>query len=173
MKYLFLTLLFLVLASCGGQSADNVVVEDDLPDNGSIVGVNINSDNTTDVVEQSNSNPSSQNQVEPIAAKVYYFDFDRSVLDEASKLALQEHAEYIIANNLQVVIEGHTDERGTREYNIALGERRGIAVRDFLLSEGVSSLSIEVISFGEEKLVNKANTAAAGAQNRRAILRYK
>jgi peptidoglycan-associated lipoprotein len=70
------------------------------------------------------------------------------------------------------VIQGHTDERGTREYNLALGERRAAAVRDYLQSLGVSASQLSIVSYGEERPVDPRSTEAAWAQNRRAELVY-
>ena len=108
----------------------------------------------------------------PNATLVFYFAFDRAELDAISQEALKQHAQYIIQTGLSVVIEGNTDEKGTREYNIALGEQRANSVRDFLTDNGVADQRISVVSFGEEKLVNYDNNEVADAQNRRAILRY-
>ncbi|MFT5116921.1 MAG: peptidoglycan-associated lipoprotein [Kiritimatiellia bacterium] len=83
-------------------------------------------------------------------ATVFYFDFDSSSLRADSRSLLNAHAAALQAKPRAVRLEGHADERGTREYNIALGERRAQAVRAYLLSQGVTS-SIEVVSYGEER----------------------
>ena len=95
-----------------------------------------------------------------------YFDFDKSTLDAGDKNKLEQFLPYI--RNAKVVrLEGHCDERGTREYNLALGEKRALEVRDFLIIKGVSSKKIKVISFGEEKPLARASNESAWAQNRR------
>ncbi len=95
-----------------------------------------------------------------------YFDFDKSTLDTGDKNKLEQFLPYI--RNAKVVrLEGHCDERGTREYNLALGEKRALEVRDFLIIKGVSSKKIKVISFGEEKPLARASNESAWAQNRR------
>ena len=71
--------------------------------------------------------------------------------------------------NLNVSLEGHADERGTREYNLALGEKRANAVKDYLISNGISSVRVNVISYGKEKPVNPASNAIAWSQNRRTV----
>lgn len=86
----------------------------------------------------------------PVLESVFYFDFDQSTLRSEARAALLAQAAYLKANPRSIRLEGHADERGTREYNIALGERRALAVRDFLRFEGVNS-PIEVISYGEER----------------------
>ena len=95
-----------------------------------------------------------------------YFDFDKSTLDAGDKNNLEQFLPYI--RNAKVVrLEGHCDERGTREYNLALGERRALEVRDFLIIKGVPGKKIKVVSFGEEKPLARASNESAWAQNRR------
>ena len=95
-----------------------------------------------------------------------YFDFDKSILDADDKTLLEQYLP-LIKRAKVVRLEGHCDERGTREYNLALGERRAIEVRDFLIVKGVSGKKIRVVSFGEEKPVKSASNEKAWAENRR------
>lgn len=109
---------------------------------------------------------------QPIS-RVFYFDFDRSELRADARTQLSQHARYLRDNgSARVVIYGHTDERGTREYNLALGERRGAAVRSYLQSLGVANRQMSVVSYGEERPVNPASNETAWALNRRAELVY-
>ena len=88
----------------------------------------------------------------------------------ASRETLRKQATFLRKNkNLNVTIEGHADERGTREYNLALGERRANAARDYLMTYGISGKRISVISYGNEKPVNPASSALAWSQNRRSV----
>ena len=98
-----------------------------------------------------------------------YFDTDRYNIDSADAAALQAQAQYF-ARYPQVTftIEGHADERGTREYNLALGERRANAAKNYLVSLGVSPDRIRTVSYGKERPVALASNAAAWSQNRRA-----
>ena len=106
-------------------------------------------------------------------AHVIYFDFDQSTIKAEFRAALNGHAAYLGQNpSARIVLEGHADERGTREYNIALGERRGNAVSRYLVVQGVSVDAIEVVSFGEERPVNAGHDAASLAENRRVEVRY-
>lgn len=98
---------------------------------------------------------------------VFYFDFDQSMLKPESRAVLTAHAERLKADPRAIRLEGHGDERGTREYNMALGERRGIAVRDFLTLQGVDGSLIEVISYGEERPASMGSSDSAYAMNRR------
>jgi peptidoglycan-associated lipoprotein len=106
-------------------------------------------------------------------AHVIYFDFDQSTIKPEFRSALNGHAAYLSQNpSAKIVLEGHADERGTREYNIALGERRGNAVSRYLVVQGVSIEAIEVVSFGEERPVNSGSDSASLSENRRVEVRY-
>lgn len=104
---------------------------------------------------------------------IIYFAFDDSRVSSEYGQLLSDHAQFLVQNpNVSVTIEGHADERGTPEYNIALGERRAKAVAQYLQNLGVSSSQIETVSYGEEKPLVNASTPAAYAKNRRAVLVY-
>ncbi len=103
------------------------------------------------------------------ALPTIYFEYDSFSLNSASREALGMAAQWLKANTAQKIqIEGHCDERGTTEYNLALGERRASTVRDFLTSQGVSNSQISTISYGEERPLAMGSDEAAWAQNRRA-----
>jgi len=98
-----------------------------------------------------------------------FFDYDKSELKPEARAVLTQNAEYLLQNpQAKVTIEGHCDERGTSEYNLALGDRRARAVRDFLVNYGVAAARIETISFGEERPFAPGHDEAAWSQNRRA-----
>lgn len=106
--------------------------------------------------------------------RTFYFEFDQARLSERDLRVLAMHAEYLRDfRNRSVLIEGHCDERGTREYNLALGERRAQAVQQYLSSAGVRSSQIEIVSYGEERPVDSGNTESAYAKNRRAEMVYR
>ncbi|NCU69234.1 MAG: peptidoglycan-associated lipoprotein Pal [Candidatus Fonsibacter ubiquis] len=99
-----------------------------------------------------------------------FFATNKSDLTTAASATLAKQATYLKANpTLSVVLEGHADERGTREYNLALGERRATAAKNYLISNGIAANRIKVISYGKEKPVNPASNALAWSQNRRAV----
>ncbi len=101
--------------------------------------------------------------------KTVYFDFDRSDLDDGDRRILQGNADWMRANaQYGVVIEGHCDERGTIEYNLALGERRARSVRDYLTSLGISAGRMRIVSYGEERPADPGHSEAAWSKNRRA-----
>jgi peptidoglycan-associated lipoprotein len=97
---------------------------------------------------------------------VFYFEFDQSTLTAATRALLIAHAADLKSFPRNIRLEGHADERGTREYNMALGERRAMAVRDYLRSEGVTT-PIEVISYGEEQPASSGAFEAAWSLDRR------
>tara|TARA_B110000305_G_scaffold234028_1_gene291424 strand:+ start:511 stop:1056 length:546 start_codon:yes stop_codon:yes gene_type:complete len=102
---------------------------------------------------------------------VFYFEFDRSDLSAEARAALVHHANHLKANpSTSYRLEGHADERGTREYNLALGERRAQAIERYLQVQGVASRQLETISYGEENPVATGSTEAAYARNRRVEL---
>ncbi len=108
-----------------------------------------------------------------LSKRVIYFDFDKSDIKDEFRDILNAHAEYLASHpSVNVTIEGHTDERGTREYNIALGERRANAVKRMLTLQGVSASQIRVISYGEERPAALGHDERAWALNRRAIIDY-
>ena len=99
-----------------------------------------------------------------------FFATNSSSLTTASRDTLRKQANYLRKNKkLNVVLEGHADERGTREYNLALGEKRANSAKDYLMTYGISGKRISVISYGKEKPVNSASTPLAWSQNRRSV----
>jgi len=104
-------------------------------------------------------------------ATVFYFDYDKSILKSEARSALMIHADSLKASPRSIRLEGHADERGSREYNMALGERRANAVRDFLVLQGVDSYLIETISYGEERPLAVGSDESSWSQNRRVELK--
>lgn len=102
---------------------------------------------------------------------IFYFDFDSSSLTDEARAQVDAHVAALLGNNDSVRLEGHTDERGTREYNLALGERRANAVRDYMVANGVPSYRIETVSYGEENPVAYGSGESNWQQNRRVELK--
>jgi len=99
-----------------------------------------------------------------------FFATNKSVLTTASRDTLRKQASFMRKKkDLTFSIEGHADERGTREYNLALGERRANAVKDYLMTYGISSNRLSVISYGKERPVNSGSSPLAWSQNRRSV----
>ena len=99
-----------------------------------------------------------------------FFATNKSSLTTASRATLRKQATYLRKNkNLNVTIEGHADERGTREYNLALGERRANAAKDYLMTYGISENRISVISYGKERPVDSGSNPLSWSKNRRSV----
>ena len=109
----------------------------------------------------------------PLYTKTLYFDFDRSEIRDEYYPVLRAHAEYLVNNSgVTMTVEGHADERGSREYNIGLGERRAQAVVRFLEAEGVSASQLSTVSYGEERPEDSGHHEGAWSRNRRAVLNH-
>ena len=99
-----------------------------------------------------------------------FFGTNKSILTTASRDTLRKQAAWMRKNkDITVTVEGHADERGTREYNLALGDRRANAVKDYLLTYGISGGRVSVISYGKERPVNSGSSPLAWSQNRRSV----
>ena len=167
--------LFLLLVGCGTTGG----VEDQTQTQGT-------SAQTPDSASASEQNASAQPmesqkpKLDPfedpdnlLSKRVVYFDFDSSTVKEDALPIIRAHADYLAANSqVHFTLEGHTDERGTREYNLALGERRADAVRRLLIANGVSPSQVKVVSYGEERPAVLGHDESAWRMNRRAEFVY-
>lgn len=109
-----------------------------------------------------------------LSKRVIYFDFDRAEIKPEFRDIIRAHSEYLTANpRTRIVLEGHTDERGTREYNMGLGERRANAVRSMMTLQGVASNQIETVSYGEERPVALGHDEESWRLNRRVEIVYR
>ena len=109
-----------------------------------------------------------------LAKRTVFFEFDESVILDADRPILEAHAQYLSQNpGAAVTLEGHTDERGTREYNLALGEQRAISVRQFMSLLGASGQQLRTVSYGEERSAALGHNEEAWAQNRRVEIIYR
>ncbi len=109
-----------------------------------------------------------------LSKRVIYFDFDRAEIKVEFRDIIRAHAEYLVSNpRTRIVLEGHTDERGTREYNMGLGERRSNAVRSMLTLQGVTPGQVETVSYGEERPVALGNDEESWRLNRRVEIVYR
>ncbi len=122
---------------------------------------------------QETAAPMAANGLSVPTQRLFFFGFDSSAVGAEDLAVVQAHAAYLINNPVMIVrLEGHADERGSREYNLALGERRAQTLSDLLVAEGVNSGQIEIISYGEEKPLEEGHEEAFWAQNRRVELTY-
>lgn len=175
----FLTVFFMAcfLAACGSTvPLEDVPVNDiaakSVSDIGAESGVNgsgAKGGSVTAVDLGKGSTSASQ----PNESRVVYFDYDSYVIKPDFQAVIEVHANFVKAQpNRKVAIEGHTDETGGREYNLALGQKRADAVRNALSILGVSQTQMEAVSFGKEKPAVAGNDEAAFSKNRRVEIRY-
>jgi len=160
-KLLFFVLTLMIAAllfGCGGKKAvetDNTMTE-------------------PPVVEEPMEQPVTEEPPAPVEIKdarlnPVFFDFDKYNLTSESRQILEKNAaELKRAKDATIIIEGHCDERGTKEYNLALGEKRARAARDYLVSMGVNGSRLTVVSYGKERPFDMGHSEAAWAKNRRA-----
>ncbi|MDH5183351.1 MAG: peptidoglycan-associated lipoprotein Pal [Gammaproteobacteria bacterium] len=114
-----------------------------------------------------------QDPASTLSKRVIYFDYNSAAISDEGRELIDLHAQYLSAHpESKVVLEGHTDERGSREYNIALGERRAAAVQKIMQLLGVSATQLQAISFGEERPVDPGHMDDAWQANRRVELLY-
>lgn len=108
-----------------------------------------------------------------LSKRLVLFDFDSNIVKEEFRPLVSAHAKYVTQNGkAKMIIQGHTDERGSREYNLALGQRRADAVKQMMSVLGADGARVETVSFGEEKPAVEGTTEAAYSQNRRAVIVY-
>jgi peptidoglycan-associated lipoprotein len=105
-----------------------------------------------------------------VASRTYYFDFDSNVVHDQDKPAISANANKIAGTGAKVMLEGHTDPRGSREYNIALGERRAKSVADIMSAKGASPEQIRIVSYGAEKLAAQGHSEDDYQLDRRVVL---
>ncbi|ASP39462.1 peptidoglycan-associated lipoprotein [Bacterioplanes sanyensis] len=170
-KALGLTLSAVLISACsstgevseGGSSNEPVATEADG-----------NGTTAVDTSTVSGKDMAAENEAAALREQtVFYFDFDQSTLKADGKPSLMAHAAYLKNNPAtRVVLEGHADERGTVEYNLALGERRAMTVRRFLMANGAAANQLEVVSFGEERPAMTGASETSYAKNRRVEVKY-
>lgn len=186
MKHIIFTFLFLfVLAGCGGQvkpddgeSGNNTgsAAEGSGAQVGSVQGAESKQSTVlVDGMERTVSYDKAavNDSANVLAERIVYFDFDKSDIKSDFEEILKHHGKYLALNSTVTLrIEGHADERGTREYNVALADRRAQAVKRLLTYQGASRNQITVISYGEEKPAALGHDESAWRLNRRAELIY-
>ena len=177
MRYLSVAALCVVLAACGSSvKLDSPTVEDRT---GTAVGAATNSGvqstaGATSGVAKVDLSGSSQDAFLKSATRLVFFDYDSYVIRSEFQPVVEAHAKFLKANpTRKIALEGHTDERGGREYNLALGQKRAEAVRRALSILGVSDAQMEAVSFGKEKPAAQGSSEEAMAQNRRVEISYR
>jgi peptidoglycan-associated lipoprotein len=185
MKLSVLMVFFLSMAACSSlqnkdaDAAGDVAVEDRSAESsgvsgeGAASGSDIGAEAKVVVGEGSYEGNELNDPASPLSNRVVYFEYDSSSVRQEDQATLQAHAAYLGEHpNLTVRLAGHTDERGSREYNLALGERRALSVRQILMLQGASIDQFQVTSFGEERPAESGNDDFAWSQNRRVEIIY-
>ncbi|MEO7640994.1 MAG: peptidoglycan-associated lipoprotein Pal [Ramlibacter sp.] len=166
-----------VLAGCGSNvKLDDVPVDDRSGTSITTPGTGAGTGGTTQTgVTPVTIDPNAGSAPGPVGvARVVYFDYDSYVIKAEFQSLIESHARFLKANGARkIAIEGHTDERGGREYNLALGQRRSEAVRRALGLLGVADTQVEAVSFGKEKPADSGSSEASWAKNRRAEIAYR
>jgi peptidoglycan-associated lipoprotein len=170
-----LTVVALVAGCSSGVKLNDVPVEDKGATSTLGAGGANSGSSSQSGVAGVDLNQSGRDGAGPVGvARIVYFDYDSFVIKSEYQAVMDAHARFIRANNARkVTIEGHTDERGGREYNLALGQKRAEAVRRSLALLGVPDSQVEAVSFGKEKPAAQGHSEDAHAQNRRAELSYR
>lgn len=175
----------LVLAACGGNTdeSDTGSTTTTEPTVEEVDTLTLETDDSVELVVEDVEPEAVIEEAEVVVDDVYnelldltlvYFDFDKSDIRAEFRDMLDAHAAFLVANPTQmIVLEGHADERGTREYNLGLGERRSKQVAAYLQVKGVSAAQIDTVSYGEEKPLAIGKTEAEYSQNRRVEIVYK
>ena len=169
-RYMLIPIVLVVLAGCAGQKG--ATQDDGSASAGGASGGASSSGAGDDGYQQGSSFDDSDSGGLP-DNRIVYFGFDQSDVTPGSMELLADHARYLADNpNAEVRLEGHADERGSREYNIGLGERRAQAVRQVLLLRGVGSSEMNTVSYGQERPAATGSDDEAWALNRRVELVY-
>jgi peptidoglycan-associated lipoprotein len=163
-KITALIVVALVLISCAKKPSNSTEL---MPSDASATGADSDGSfgEAADATNNSSCNPS-------VGKDHYYFDFDKDVMHEDDAASLRSQIDYLVAHNTKVRVEGNTDERGSKEYNVALGYRRAKAVSHALQQGGVPSNRVKIVSFGEEKPISFGHDENSWQCNRRVDLVY-
>lgn len=179
-KILLPVLMTLILSACGTTNGTNATVEDrtagktgtQSADTSGASGAGTTG-SAMDGKSGAYSGDPRKDPASPLSKRSIFFDFDSFVVKDEYRSVLEAHAGYLKAKrDSRVILQGNADERGSREYNLALGQKRAEAVRKALGVLGVGDAQMEAISFGEEKPRNEGTTEAAYAENRRTDVVY-
>ena len=167
-----------VLAGCSSTMKDDMATDAAATDTATTTTTAAAESSTSTAGVSENGLTAEQIQARQDAAfaadTLFFFDYDQASIKAEARAALQAHAAYLSANSDAMVrLEGHADERGTRAYNVSLGERRANAVKRYLIVQGASSAQVETVSYGEERPLSLSQTEEGFARNRRVELIYK
>ncbi len=167
------TSVALLLSACGSSVKLNDVKVDDIKPV-SVANTQTGDEASSRAVQSVTTQSENLDAKAPAVSRIVYFDYDSFLVRPEFQSVIEAHAKFIVANKVsRIMIDGHTDERGGREYNLALGQKRAEAVRQSLRLLGVSDAQMEAVSFGKEKPAAQGSTEEAMAKNRRAEINYR
>ena len=174
-KWIFAAIVIATLAGCASKGTEQAPVED----KGGSATVVAPGTSTTGTAASGISGTATGMMPHKDPANILsqkrtiYFDYDQDTIKDEYKATVEAHAKYLQGNRqLKIILQGNTDERGTREYNIALGQRRADAVKKLMILLGASEVQIETVSFGKEKPRSEGHDESSWAQNRRVDIVY-
>lgn len=174
LSYVVIIGFSIAIAGCGGRKAVEGDVQVEAVDGtagASSAGLDGSGGTVTSGLEGVDSAAGAEGDL--LGKRVVYFEYDSSLLTLEAEAIVQAHAQYLVsAPGTQIILEGHADERGTREYNLALGEDRARSVANLMEAMGVSSSRVQIVSYGEERPVALGYDEAAFALNRRVEILY-
>lgn len=174
LSYVVIIGFSIAIAGCGGRKAVEGDVQVEAVDGtagASSSGLDGSGGTVTSGLEGVDSAAGAEGDL--LGKRVVYFEYDSSLLTLEAEAIVQAHAQYLeSAPGTQIILEGHADERGTREYNLALGEDRARSVANLMEAMGVSSSRVQIVSYGEERPVALGYDEAAFALNRRVEILY-
>ena len=175
-KIFIVSILLLNFISCANKDQESLLLDAEggnTEQNDTLTEEIEITDNTAQVIEMEEIELTVEEKLASELVEVgdrIFFGYDESIITDQSAETLQQQYQFLIRNpDLSITITGHCDERGTREYNLALGERRASAAKNYLISLGISSNIISVISYGKEKPAVEGHDETAWTQNRTAI----
>lgn len=174
LKLAFAAIVSALLFGCSSQDTMDDDTQATVVDQSQSADDTGDADDTTMVAEDSGwTGHALDNPETLLSTKVVYFEFDRTDVRPEDRPTIEAHARWLQDHpNARVSLEGHADERGTREYNNALGESRAKSVRSLLTLIGGSAQQVHLLSYGEERPVDRGHTEAAWAANRRVVIEY-
>ncbi len=180
LSYLLIACIGVVVAGCGGRKAVDKDIEVETVDSGTagastsgLAGGDTVTSGLDDGSTSGLDGAAGINDGDLLGKRVVYFEYNSSLLTLEAEAVVQAHAQYLSSNpGIQIILEGHADERGTREYNLALGEDRAKSVANVMEALGVNSGRIQIVSYGEERPVALGYDEAAFALNRRVEILY-
>jgi peptidoglycan-associated lipoprotein len=175
-KLIAIAVASIFLVACKSTPIAPAKVEDKSPGattNAPSAATGADTGGVKEVVIDSNANSAGNNPLKDpnniLSKRNIYFDYDSDAIKAEYRPLIEAHAKYLLANaNAKMIVQGNTDERGTREYNLSLGQRRSVAVKQALNLLGVKDSQIETVSYGEEKATQNCADEACFGQNRRA-----